>query len=223
MSHRSSDLILEVPFFLFCRKPWNSNLLITYIWLNVDQVSPGRFSYVGTSICIGSAGCSGSLSGARHLNAFVTLTFTLCSNFTSDFLTKNSHKGEQLVPITRKAFATWVTAHKKHSWDHQLFYLFFFQFLLIEKLMRYISFPWRSPGKQWSDSPFPACFGQRWWYSTAKSCLIEASSMLLVLISTTKLFLFDGKHFNSLLFRAWFGQVMYRKMVWCPELQVLEN
>lgn len=154
-------------------KPWNSNLLIAYIWLNVDWGSPGGFSHAGTSSPVGS------LSGERHLNAFVTLTFTLCYNFTSDFLTMISHRGEQLVPITRKAFATWVTAHKKHSWDHQLFYLFFFQFLLIEKLMRYISFPWRSPGKQWSDSPFPSCFGQCWWYSTAKFCLIEASSMLL--------------------------------------------
>lgn len=109
----------------FVEKPWKSNLLITCILLKMGQASPGHFSHTGTSIPIGSAGCSGSLFEARHLNAFVTLTFTLSYNFTSDFLTKISHKGEQLVPITRKAFATWVTAHKKHSWDHQLFYLFF--------------------------------------------------------------------------------------------------
>lgn len=178
----------------------NSNLLIICIWLNVDQVSPGSFSYTGTSIPIGS------LFWARHLNAFVTLTFTLCYNFTSDFLTKISHRGAQLVPITRKAFATWVTAHKKHSWDHQLFYLFFFQFLLIEKLVRYISFPWRSPGKQWSDSPFPSCSRQCWWYSEIlPNCgLINATGSLF----QPPNLLFDGKHFNSLLFRAWFGQAV---------------
>lgn len=78
-------------------------------------MSPGHDSYIGTNIPIGSGGSSGSLFGERHLNPFLILTFTLCCNFTSDFLAKTYSEGEQLVPITRKAFATWVTAHKKHS------------------------------------------------------------------------------------------------------------
>jgi len=72
----------------------------------MSQVSPDPGFYLGTNIPFGSGGSSGSLFGARHLNAFVILTFTLYCNFTSDFLTKNSSKNEQLVSITRKTFAT---------------------------------------------------------------------------------------------------------------------
>lgn len=174
VSHRSSDLILEVPFFLLGRKTLKQQLT-DYLHLIKCGSGESRWFFLLRHQHFHWL----LIWGKAPQMFFVTLTFTLCYNFTSDFWTTISHRGEQLVPITRKAFTTWVTAHKKHSWDHQPFYLFFFQFLLIVKLMRYISFPWRSPGKQWSDSPFPSCFGQCWWYSTAKFCLIEASSMLL--------------------------------------------
>lgn len=61
-----------------------------------------------------------------NFSASVSPTFTLHCNFIPHFLAKSSSNGEWLVPLTMKAFATWVTAYKKHSWDHQLFYFYLF-------------------------------------------------------------------------------------------------
>lgn len=138
------------------------------------------------------------------------------------------------MPITRKAFATWVTAHKKHSWDHQLFYLFLFQFLLIEKFVRYISLPWGSLGKQWSDNPFLGSFEPCWWYSTAGTSMSLRNGSYIgdsslpewnpigcnrQLISATKLLVLDGKHIFSTLAHSLTWASYLKKnvlMPWAP-------
>lgn len=174
--HESSEQTSgDACFPLLCRQIWNSNniLIVTAVIKYGSGVSRSWLLHRHQHSHWSQWKFRLLLCEARNPSASVCLTFCLHCNFIADFFAKSTNKGEQLVPITRKAFVTWVTALKKHCWDHQLFYLFLFQFLLIEKLMRYISFPWRSSGRQRSDNPFLAYFGQRWWYSTAGTACCE--------------------------------------------------